>query len=98
VTYLSVIPATVVINWLHLKLADLPRQEIVNAVAITLAAATTVDGTLSWFFPQAYGSDPEVLRHGAAFIMWAGAVAFWLAFLTRLSARRGPEAALRESQ
>jgi hypothetical protein len=91
VTYLSVIPATVVINWLHLKLADLPRQEIVNAVAITLAAATTVDGTLFWFFPQVYASDSEVLRHGAAFIIWAGAVAFWLAFLTRLSARRAPD-------
>jgi len=98
VTYLAVIPATVLINWLHLKLADLPREEIVNAVAITLAAATTLDGTLFWFFPQVYGSDPVVLRHGAAFIIWAGAVAFWLAFLTRLSARRGPETALPDTQ
>jgi hypothetical protein len=91
VTYLGVIPATAVINWLHLKLASLPRQEIVNAVAITLATATTLDGTLFWFFPQVYGNDPEVLRHGAAFIIWAGAVAFSLAFVTRLSVRRGRE-------
>jgi hypothetical protein len=88
VTYLSVIPATMLINWLHLKLANLPKREIVNAVAITLAAATTLDGTFFWFFPEVYGNDPEVLRHGAAFIIWAGAVAFWLAFVTRLSASR----------
>jgi hypothetical protein len=91
VTYVGVIPATVVINWLHLKLADLPRHEIVNAVAITLAAATTLDGTFFWFFPRVYGNDPEVLRHGAAFIIWAGAVAFGLAFVTRLSVRGGRE-------
>jgi len=88
VTYLAVIPATILINWLHLKLAKLPKHEIVNAVAITLAAATTLDGTFFWFFPEVYGNDPAVLRHGAAFIIWAGAVAFWLAFLTRLSASR----------
>lgn len=88
VTYLAVIPVTVVINWLHLKLARLPKSEIVNAVAITLAVATTLDGTFFWFFPRVYSTDPVLLRHGAAFIIWAGAVAFWLAFLTRLSAVR----------
>ena len=88
VVYLAVIPATVLINWLHLKLARLPKSEIVNAVALTLAVATTLDGTFFWFFPQVYGTDPAVLRHGAAFIIWAGAVAFWLAFITRLTAGR----------
>ncbi len=91
-TYISVIPATIFINRLHLTLAKLPKHEIVNAVAITLAAATTLDGTLFWFYPQFYGSDPTVLRQGAAFIIWAGAVAVWLAFVTRLSARRDDEA------
>ena len=87
--YLGTIPTTIVINWLHLKLADLPKHEIVNAVALTLAVATTLDGTFFWFMPEVYGTDPAVLRHGAAFIIWAGAVACWLAFATRLSAMRG---------
>jgi hypothetical protein len=86
--YLGTIPATIVINWLHLKLARLPKHEIVNAVAITLTIATTLDGTCFWFFPGVYASDPVVQRHGAAFIIWAGAVAFWLAFITRLTADR----------
>ena len=88
ILYLAVIPSTILINWLHLKLARLPKSEIVNAVALTLTVATSLDGTLFWFYPQVYGTDPEVLRHGAAFIIWAGAVAFWLAFLTRLTACR----------
>jgi hypothetical protein len=91
-TYLGTIPITMVINWLHLKLARLPKQEIVNAVAITLTIATSLDGTFFWFFPDVYGSDPALLRHGAAFIIWAGAVAFWLAFITRLSATRAASA------
>jgi hypothetical protein len=91
-TYLGTIPITMVINWLHLKLARLPKHEIINAVAITLTIATSLDGAAFWFFPNVYGSDPALLRHGAAFIIWAGAVAFWLAFITRLSAARGASA------
>ena len=92
VGYVVTIPVTVAINWLHLKLANLPKSEIVNAVAVTLATATTIDGTCLWFFPSVYGTDPVVLRKGAAFIIWAGAVAFWLAFRTRAQAVAEAEA------
>ena len=74
------------INWLHLKLANLPRTEIVNAVALTLACATTIDAVCMGFFPQVYGVPPELLRKGAAWILWAGAIACFFAFLTRMRA------------
>jgi hypothetical protein len=84
--YAVTIPITMVINWLHLKLARLPKREIVYAVAVTLAVATTIDGIVMAFFPGVYGVDLATLQKAGAFIIWAGAVAFWLAFWTRLSA------------
>jgi hypothetical protein len=86
--FVTTVPATVLINWLHLKLANLPKREIVNAVAVTLATATTIDAVCMFRFPEVYGTDPTMLRQGAAYIIWAGAVACWLAFMTRRSADR----------
>lgn len=80
------IPVTILINWLHLKLARLPKAEIVNAVAVTLVTATTIDAICFGFFPQVYGVSSATLPKAEAFIIWAGAVAFALAFRTRLSA------------
>ena len=88
VTYALTVPLTILINWLHLKLARLPATEIVDAVAVTLAVATTIDGVCIGFFPQAYGVDDATLRHGVAWILWAGAVACYLAFRTRVRALR----------
>jgi hypothetical protein len=86
--FVGTIPATVLINRLHLKIAGLPKTEIVNAVAVTLATATTIDAVCMFRFPEVYGSDSTMLRRAAAYIIWAGAVACWLAFVTRRSADR----------
>lgn len=88
ITYALVIPLTVPVNRLHLKLAGLPKSEIVNAVALTLAVATTIDGICICFFPGVYGVDDATLRRGAAWLLWAGAVACFLAFRTRRAALR----------
>jgi hypothetical protein len=86
--YAVTIPTTVLLNRLHLKLTGLPNTQIVNCVAVTLAAATTIDGICLSFFPSMYGNNPDVLRQGAAYIIWAGAVACWLAFGTLRSAQK----------
>ena len=88
-TFALTIPLTILLNWLHLKLASLPPSEIVNAVALTLAVATTIDAVCLTFFPQIYGVDHETLMHAAGWLLWAGAVACYLAFRTRRRAVRG---------
>lgn len=93
ILYAFTILLTIPINWLHLKLASLPKSEIVNAVAVTLAVATTIDGVCIGFFPQVYSVDDTTLRHGAAWLLWAGAVACYLAFRTRRAALRESAAA-----
>ncbi len=88
ITFALTIPVTILINWLHLKLARLPATEIVDAIAVTLAVATTIDGICIAFFPQVYGVDDAILCHGAAWLLWAGATACYLAFRTRSHALR----------
>ena len=94
-TYMVIVPSTVIINGLHLVLARLPKTEIVDAIAVTLGLATTIDGVCIAFHPQVYGVDDATLRRGAAWLLWAGAVACYLAFRARAHALRADPAGLR---
>ena len=69
VIYALIVPLTVVINRLHLIIARLPATEMVDAIAITLAVATTIDGVCIAFYPQVYGVDEVTLRRSAAWLL-----------------------------
>ena len=67
--------------WLVQRLGALAPGQLLSGVSLVGAAAMMIDGAALRFFPQAYGSDPLVLRLGAAWLLWGYGVSLGIALI-----------------
>jgi hypothetical protein len=67
--------------WLVRRLGALTPGQLLAGVSLVGAVAMMIDGAALRFFPQAYGSDPLVLRLGAAWLLWGYGVSLGIALI-----------------
>jgi hypothetical protein len=75
VLYALTIPVTMLTNQQSRRRAGLPKSQTLTAVAITSFMAMFADGVVFGWFPWVYSTDSDVARAGAAWLLWAIAVA-----------------------
>lgn len=56
--------------WITIQLAALKPDQYIPAIAVGGAAATCCDGIALTWFRWLYGTDPEQVLYGAAWILW----------------------------
>ena len=66
--------ATIPVGWMFLRmmvwLADLSPSDYLPATAVTVATGTLLDGVFITWQRDIYGSNPEIIMIGAAWILW----------------------------
>ncbi len=67
--------------WLVWRLGALTPDRLLAGVSLVGALAMMIDGAALRFSPQVYGSDPQVLRLGAAWLLWGYGVSLGIALL-----------------
>jgi hypothetical protein len=60
----------------------LPKSQTITVVAITSFVAMFADSVVFGWFPWIYSTNPDVARAGAAWLLWAIAVALILAVIS----------------
>ncbi len=78
VIYAIAIPITIPLIPLGPKLAALPRDQTLRAVAILSMTALLIDGVVIGYFPQLYSDDPATARAAAGALLWAVGIALVL--------------------
>lgn len=86
VLYALTIPVTMYTNASSRRWAGLPKSRTLEAVAVTSLVALFMDGVAFGFFPALYSTDPHVALSGAAWLLWAIAVALVLALVSSTDA------------
>ena len=81
ITYALVIPGTVPAIWIGRALAGLTRDQTATALMVITATALLLDGIAHAWFPSLYGSDPVLIRRGAAVIFWGAGVGLVLGLI-----------------
>jgi len=64
--------------WIAARVASLRGEQVLPGIAVGAAAATFCDGIALTWFRWLYGTDPEQVLYGAAWILW-GIFAFIVA-------------------
>ncbi len=77
--YAITIPVTIPLIPLSTRIAGLPREYTLRAVAILAMTALINDGIVIGYFPQLYSSNPATARAAAGCLLWAVGVALVLA-------------------
>ncbi|MCP5412975.1 MAG: hypothetical protein H6924_12800 [Alphaproteobacteria bacterium] len=67
--------------WLVLKLGNLAPRELPAGAAFVGSIAMMIDGAALRFAPWLYGTDDNVLRLGAAWLLWGYGVSFAIALI-----------------
>jgi hypothetical protein len=80
--YALTIPVTMLTNLQSRRRVGLPKSQTLTAVAITSFVAMFADSLVFGWFPWVYSADPGVARAGAAWLLWAIAVALVLAAIS----------------
>jgi hypothetical protein len=80
--YALTIPVTLLTNLQSRRRVGLPRSQTLTAVAITSCVAMFADSLVLGWFPWIYSTNPDVARAGAAWLLWAIAVALVLAVIS----------------
>ena len=80
--YALTIPVTMLTNLQSRRRVGLPKSQTLTAVAITSFVAMFADSLVFGWFPWVYSADPGVARAGAAWLLWAIAVALVLAVIS----------------
>ena len=78
---------TLPVGWLSVLLAryigKLAPRQLLPGVGLVGALAMMIDGVALRWFPAVYGSEPTVIRLGAAWLLWGYgvslAIAVWMA-------------------
>jgi len=86
VLYALTIPVTMLTNAQSRRRAGLPKSQTLAAVAVTSFVAMFADSVVFGWFPWIYSADPLVARAGAAWLLWAIAVALVLALIAATDA------------
>jgi hypothetical protein len=76
------IPVTILTNLQSRRRVGLPKSQTLTAVAITSFVAMFADSLVFGWFPWIYSTDPDMARAGAAWLLWAIAVALVLAVIS----------------
>jgi hypothetical protein len=84
--YALTIPVTMLTNRQSCRRAGLPKSQTLTAVAITSFVAMFADSIVFGWFPWVYSADSDVARAGAAWLLWAIAVALVLAAIAATDA------------
>lgn len=80
--YALTIPVTMLTNLQSRKRVGLPKSQTLTAVGITSFVAMFADSLVFGWFPWIYSTDPDMARAGAAWLLWAIAVALVLAVIS----------------
>jgi hypothetical protein len=80
--YALTIPVTMLTNLQSRRRAGLPKSQTLTAVAITSFVAMFADSIVFGWFPWIYSPNPDAARAGAAWLLWAIAVALILAAIS----------------
>lgn len=80
--YAITIPVTMLTNLQSRRRVGLPKSQTLTAVAITSLVAMFTDSVVFGWFPWIYSTDSDVARAGAAWLLWAIAVALVLAVIS----------------
>jgi len=80
--YALTIPVTMLTNRQSRRRAGLKKSQTLTAVALTSTVAMLADSLILGWFPWVYSTDPDVARAGAAWLLWAIAVALALAVIS----------------
>ena len=80
--YALTIPVTMLTNLQSRRRVGLPKSQTLTAVAITSFVAMFADSLVFGWFPWIYSTDPDMARAGAAWLLWAIAVALVLAVIS----------------
>jgi hypothetical protein len=80
--YALTIPVTMLTNLQSRRRAGLPKSQTLTAVAITSFVAMFADSVVFGWFPWLYSADTAMARAGAAWLLWAIAVALVLAVIS----------------
>jgi hypothetical protein len=80
--YALTIPVTMLTNLQSRKRVGLPKSQTLTAVGITSFVAMFADSLFFGWFPWIYSTDPYMARAGAAWLLWAIAVALVLAVIS----------------
>jgi hypothetical protein len=84
--YAMTIPVTMLTNLQSRRRAGLPKSQTLTAVAMTSFVAMFADSLVFGWFPWIYSTDSDVARAGAAWLLWAIAVALVLAVISATDA------------
>jgi hypothetical protein len=80
--YALTIPVTILTNLQCRRRVGLPKSQTITVVAITSFVAMFADSVVFGWFPWIYSTNPDVARAGAAWLLWAIAVALILAVIS----------------
>jgi len=80
--YALTVPVTILTNLQSRRRVSLPKSQTLTAVAVTSFVAMFADSLVFGWFPWIYSTDPGVARAGAAWLIWAIAVALVLAVIS----------------
>ena len=89
-TYGETALVTIPLNWLTRLMVRMPPRAMVQVIAVTSGWAGLLDGVAMSHFPWLYGSDPANILAGAAWLLWALAVAGILSLITTWRAAPAP--------
>jgi hypothetical protein len=84
--YAMTIPVTMFSNLQSRRRVGLPKSQTLTAVAMTSLVAMFADSVVFGWFPWVYSTDYDVARAGAAWLLWAIAVALVLAMISATDA------------
>ncbi len=84
--YALTIPVTMLTNRQSRRRVGLPKSQTLTAVTITSLVAMFADSVVFGWFPWIYCTDPDTARAGAAWLLWAIAVALMLAVISATDA------------
>jgi len=88
--FLISVPVGGLCVWLAVRIAGLARHQWVAGTAIGAMPAMLLDGLALRWMPHWYANDPEVIRLGAAWLLWGYGASLAVALI---AARRGGESA-----
>ncbi len=88
-TYLLIIPGTLPVLLVMIRLADLSAAQVVPGFSMGTAAALLCDGIAVAWAPGLYGANPDHVRLAAAVILWGAGVGIILAFAVASRRTRG---------